>query len=277
MKKNKLYRIKTGIIFALIVLIFVPTASAQTAQEPEREAPLLIAPGFGYSFGGYREETDSSINRYYTLPTYIIEMNINTANFLHHINIGFLMGENSDTVAGHLQEKYNPYPYSSMNAGIEYALGYRLWGDDTFPGYLGGNFRTDVLLITETLEIAKITAILSLGLHATQRWYINSQHSLSLSLGIPLLAYAVRPPFPGVDEVFEKFIVDGNPLGILTTGGFGSVHNYWALFGNLRYKFQFTSLFALNAGLGFDLSRVNFPQPRIDAVFRLRAGIAFTF
>jgi hypothetical protein len=37
------------------------------------------------------------------------------------------------------------------------------------------------------------------------------------------------------------------------------------------------ALLSLYSGLGFELSRINFPRPRIDTIFRLNTGIAFAF
>ena len=272
-KNNKLFGIDTGLILVLIVLFFAQNA---TAQDIERN--FRVGLGFGGSFGGYLEETDSSINRYYSLPSFFLDSNIEKGDFLHHINLGFFRGEN--TVARRFEKKYSPPRYYSIRANIEYALDYRLWSifrDDKFPGYIGGNFRTDAFILSETMEIAKITAILSLGVHATQKWIINPQHSLTLSAGLPIFGYAVRPPYTGIDELFEKYTSEGTPVKIFGTGRFASIHNYWALFADLKYHFQLIDLISLNAGLGFELSRVNFPAPKIDAVTRLTAGIAFTF
>ena len=63
----------------------------------------------------------------------------------------------------------------------------------------------------------------------------------------------------------------------MTSGKFASVHNYWAMFGDLKYHYQLTRALSLNAGMGFELSRINIPLPRIDATFRLNAGVSFTF
>ena len=268
-----------------LCMVFTQNAIAQetTVQETaEQEMPAQekerlnrIGISIGGSFGGYREETDSSINRYYNHLSYFLDADFERKNFLHNINLGFFMGEN--TVARKFEEKYSPLRYYSIRANIEYALDYRLWGNETFPGYFGGSFRTDAYVMTETMEIAKITALFSLGAHVTQKYIINSRHSLVLTAGMPLLGYAVRPPYPGVDEILEKHTSEGNPIKIFGLGKFSSIHNYWALFADLKYHFKLIDLLSLNVGLGFDLSRVNFPQPRIDAVFRLSGGISFTF
>jgi len=68
--------------------------------------------------------------------------------------------------------------YLAIRGYLEYALDYRLWGSDTFPGYLGGNFRADAYL--QFAEYPSITALLSFGVHATQKWIINSGNILTL-------------------------------------------------------------------------------------------------
>ena len=255
---------------------FGVNAQVQVEQEVQATRPFRIGAGIGSSFGGYREETDSEINRYYnSLFTYLIDGAIEKGDFRHAFNIGFFMGEN--TVASKFEDKYEPPRYFMYRANIKYALDKRLWGDERFPGYFGGVFRTDIYFVSQTLEIAKYSAIFSVGAHATQKWVINTQSSLELSASLPLLGYAVRSPYPGVDHIQEKYLVEGTPLKILTTGTFASVHNYWAMFGDLKYHYQLNRALSLNAGMGFELSRINVPLPRIDAIFRISAGFSLTF
>jgi len=261
-----------------IVFIFLVFSFIVSDLFAEDIKPFRIGAGLGVSFGGYREETDSAINRYYTNLSLMLDANMEFGKFLHTFNLGFNTGE--DRVAKKFEDKYDYWwKYRSYRGYFEYALDYRLWnlsGNGSLPGFLGGAFRTDFYL-TETIEIAKYFAILSLGVHTTQRWIINPKHSLSFSATVPVLGYALRSPYSGTDAVIDIYFIEGAPLKILTDGYFASLHNYWALFTDLKYHFQFNPLFSLNAGLDFELSRINIPAPRIDAVTRLKAGVAFTF
>jgi hypothetical protein len=56
-----------------------------------------------------------------------------------------------------------------------------------------------------------------------------------------------------------------------------SIHNYRAVFGDLKYNQQINGLLSFYLGLGFELSHITFPQSRKDASFCLNAGIAFSF
>jgi hypothetical protein len=100
---------------------------------------------------------------------------------------------------------------------------------------------------------------------------------LVFSAGYPLLGYTVRPPYAGMDDLWAKYLYEGSYLKILPLGKFSSFPNYWDFYGDLKYHFLFNKLFSVNSGLGFEISRINFPYPRIDALFRLNAGIAFVF
>ena len=278
MNTNKSKITVRTVVSALILLVLDVGVFAQTEMERETQStkPFRIGVGIGSSYGGYRDETDSEINRYYNNRlTYLINGNIEKRYLLHTFDIGFFMGEN--TVASKFEDKYSPPRYFSYRANIKYALDHRLWGCNRFPGYLGGAFRTDFYFVTQTLEIAKYAMILSLGVHATQKWYMHRRHSLVATAGLPLLGYAARSPYPGVDHIQEKHMVDGKPLKILTEGTFAGVHNYWAMFGDLKYHFQATKWLSLHAGMGVELSRINVPLPRIDAMFRINAGLSFTF
>ena len=261
-----------------IFLFLAVSMASISVPALQAETPVKIGFGIGPSFGGFREETDSEINRYYTNLTYLLYANMEFGHFLHSFNLSFNMGET--TAAAKFENKYvYDWVYSFYRGTFDYALDYRLWnimGNSSLPGYLGGIFRTDFSLIT-ALEVPKITALMSLGLHVTQKWLIDSKQSLTFSASIPLFTYAVRPPFPGADEILAKFVGEGRPLMFLTTGRFASVHNYWALHGNLKYHFRLIEQLSLYAGLGFELSHINFTAPRRDAVTRLSGGLTFTF
>jgi len=256
-------------------------------QVSKTAKPFRIGASLGYSFTGYREETYSPINRYLNSLTFIIDGNIEKGNFFHSLNIGFFMGnaEMADGEKAILRQDYDPQKgeayylayiqkYLYIRGYLEYALDYRLWGNDTFPGYFGGNFRTDTYM--QFAHYPSITGILSLGLHATQKWIINLENNLIFSLGFPVFGYAIRPAYAGADYALIKYSAE-DPIKVITLGEITSLHNYWAVFGDLKYHHKINTLLSLYSGLGFELSRINFPRPRIDAIFRLNSGIAFTF
>ena len=68
-----------------------------------------------------------------------------------------------------------------------------------------------------------------------------------------------------------------NPIKVLTLGKFASLHNYWAVFGDLKYHHRINSLLSLYSGVYFELSRINIPRPRIDAILTVSTGLAFVF
>jgi hypothetical protein len=97
---------------------------------------------------------------------------------------------------------------------------------------------------------------------------------LVFSAGFPVFGYAIRPAYFG----WLYGDVEKGAAAIL--GDFGkitSVHNYWAVFGDLKYHHKVNPLISLYSGLGFELSHINFPRPRKDAILRLSSGMAFTF
>ena len=250
------------------------------------EKPFRVGASLGYSFTGYREETYSDVNRYLDTLTYIIDSNIVKGLFLHSFNLGFFMGDSKissdeaniwqdiDHETGEAFYLVNHQRYLAIRGHFDYALDYRLWGNDTFPGYLGGAFRADAYL--QFSNYPSITGLVSLNLHATQKWFINGANSLTFSLGIPVFGYAIRPPYAGADAALMKY-AEEEPMKILTMGEVISFHNYLAFFGDIKYQHEVNSLVSLYSGLGFELSRINFPRPRTDAIFRISSGIAFTF
>jgi hypothetical protein len=260
-----------------VLLLFV-TVGSITAQSPSEGRFFRIGVGLGCSFTGYRDEVESPINRYLNALTYILDFNIEKGSFFHTLNIVFFMGD-AKTAApyrGYVQRKY-----TYVKGSIEYALDYRLWGNETFPGYLGGAFRTVVYYsgvdIGESLTPPVGAGLFSLDLHFTQKWIINEKNTLVFSAGYPILGYGLRPPYAGLDDLWAKYLNEGTYLKILSLGKFTSFHNYWEFYGDLKYQYSFSKLFSVYSGLAFQLSRINFPQPRHDVIFRLNAGVAFTF
>ena len=252
-------------------------------QCPLEETPYRIGAAVGYSFTGYKEEIESPINRYLNTLTYIVDGNIEKGNFLHSLNINFFIG-NAQMVSPYLG--YSHLQYISARGFIEYALDCRLWGNSTFPGFLGGAFRT--LIHYTGVDFAGVgdkeyyplptgLGFISLDLHISQKWIINDKNSIVLSAGYPLFGYAVRPAYAGFDELWMKYLYDGSYAKILSLGEFTSFHNCWAVFGDLKYHYKISALLSSYSGLAFEISQFNFPRPRRDAIFRLNTGVAFTF
>ena len=270
-----------------VVLLLLLNIGNVMAQSPETVKHYRIGAGLGYSFSGYREETYSPVNRYLNSPSFFIDGNIEKGNFLHSLNMGFFMGnsEMGNLATAVLKQDYDPQkgeayylailpPYFAIRANLEYALDHRLWGNETFPGYLGGAFRTDAYM--QFANYPGITGILSLAVHASQKWLINAENNLIISISSPLLGYAVRPGYAGTDGAMMKYAEEA-PLRIITLGEIISLHNYWAVFSDLKYQHKVNTSLSLYSGLGFELSRINIPRPRVDAILRLNTGIAFIF
>jgi hypothetical protein len=257
-------------IFLTVFLLFIAVHIG--AQESERQ----IGVGLGHAFSGYREETFLPLGRTYNSLTLVLNGNIEKGGFLHSFNLGFFRGKRpiaaSPVSERHTQpDVISPYfEFHQINNVfnrffLEYALDKRLWGSETLPGYLGGAIRGDGYII-ETLNntlYLNYTGIISINLHASQKWIINEKNNLIFSASAPLFGYALRPSYVG----FSSWPLE---TGIV------SIHNYQAIYGDLKYNHKISSLLSLQAGLGFELSRINFPRPRRDASFRTSGGITFT-
>ena len=280
-----LYYYSQRMIKILVLIIgFMPVFIHHAfAQSPEEAKPYRIGGSLGYSITGYREETDLPINRFINSLTFIIDGNIEKERLLHSLILGFFRGENRPITADPPLSMFEFSPLEPLEHGNqyfvyyqtgniisraygEYALDYRLWGNSTFPGYLGGAVRLDAY-IKETPEnyfFTTVTGIASLNIHVTQKWIINRENYITASLSLPVFGYAIRPDFFG-----QHFF----PL----ESGFTGLHNYWAVFGEMKYQHTINALFSLYTGLGFEVSRINFPRSRNDAALRFNSGLAVTF
>ena len=135
---------RTGkIIFLVIVFLVVAIAQAAAQSPLADEGFSRIGAGLGFSITAFREETDLPLNRYCNALTFIIDADIERGKFLHSFTVGFFSGkaavilsEPSDVYYDYFQKEY---AFSRLYA--EYANGFRLWGNQAFPGYLGGALR----------------------------------------------------------------------------------------------------------------------------------------
>ena len=255
--------------FYLTVFLMLFGIGQAPALEQEKARPFRIGAGLGCSFTGYRDETDLPVNRYLTVLNFIIDGNYSKDRFFYTFNFGFFTGRNNAIEMDSGEDFFVFYQRESgfIRVYLENALDYRLWGNQTFPGYLGGALRGDIYFVHLPQTIYyNVTGMVSLNIHATQKWIVNDNSTFIFSAGIPVFGYAVRPPYYGL--LYSPFDI---------TRGITSLHNYRAVFGDLKYHYKINSLISIYTALGFELSRIDFPQPRSDAAFRLNAGIAFAF
>jgi len=257
---------KPCLAFIFFILVNISQIAAQT---PEAEKPFRIGTGLGYSFTGYREETDIPLNRYLNALNFNINCNIEKNNFYYSLNFGILSGENKAVEIKNNEDFFTYYQRESvfLRTYLENALDYRLWGNHVFPGYLGGAIRGDIYYSAlQQSNYYSLTMLFSLDIHATQKWIINEKNKFVLSLSLPIFGYGFRPPYFGL--LYAPLDMEKNIT---------SLHNYWAVFGDLKYHYKINGLLSLYLGLGFELSHVTFPQSRKDALFCVNAGIAFSF
>ena len=264
----------------LLIIIFTLFYTGQAAaQEEPADIPgnnklFTLGIGVGYSFIGYREETDLPLNRYINSLFIALEGRIERDNFLYLSNIGFFYGKNNEMEIAVDEDFFTFYQKKSesFKLFLESALDYKLWGSSNFPGYLGGAFRGNVYInhLPQTVYFG-MTAVVSINLHVTQKWIINPGNFFIFSASVPVFGYAVRPPYYGL--LYSPLDMDNRIT---------SFNNYLAVFGDLKYQYKLNTLPAVSdiflyAGFGFELSRISFPQPRNDALIRINGGLICSF
>ena len=268
------------LLFVILILLNVEYLAAQSAERAETERPTMLGASLAYSFTGYRDEVESLSNRYLNTFTYMLDASFEKRKLNHLLNFNFFIGK------PRMQAPYMGYNHKNSSSGrfcLSYTLDYNLWGGQAFPGYIGGTYRTLVqyAFINDSDIYSPLAALIlfSLDLYISQKWIINKKNSLVVSLGYPLLGYIIRPPYSGMDEIWERYLVEKSFFKMLSLGKISSFHNYWAFFGDLKYYYRINALILLNGGLGFELSHINLPKyrPRKDAMFQLNIGITFNF
>jgi hypothetical protein len=281
---NKMQLKKPCLAFIFFILVNIGQITAQSTEAPEEpetleaaetpeaaktEKPFRIGIGLGYSFLGYREETDLPLNRYVDTLSFNFNGNIEKNNFYYSLNFGLLIGE-TDPLEIESDDDYFTYHQKEavfLRLYFEHALDYRLWGNSVFPGYLGGALRGDLYYsVMQEASYYNLTMLFSLNIHATQKWIISEGKALFFSASIPFFGYAFRPPYYGL--LYMPLDSENRVI---------SFHNYRALFGDLKYHHKISELISFYMGFGFELSHITFPQQRRDASFCINAGITFNF
>jgi hypothetical protein len=267
---------KPCLAFIFFILVNIGQITAQSTEETEIPAPPIVKKptyriglGLGYSFIGYREETDLPINRTLDNINFNMNGNIEYDNIYYTFNFGFLEGETDPFEIKNDEDYFTYYQkkFTFMRIYLENAIDSRIWGNSVFPGYLGGALRVDFYYSAlKESYYNSLTAACSLNLHVTQKWIISKGKELVFSASIPFFGYASRPPYYGLSYA---------PLD--SEEKITSFHNYRAIFGDLKYHHKIFKSASFYLGLGFELSHITFPQPRKDAEFCVNAGIAFSF
>jgi len=94
---------------------------------------------------------------------------------------------------------------------------------------------------------------------------------------MPVLGYAVRPPYAGVDGLWQKYLYERTFLRFLTLGEITSFHNYFAFNGNIVYRFKINNRFSFFSGISFEYSQIRFHRQRKDMILALNTGIEILF
>ena len=270
MKYCKVAVKNTVYLFFLFLLFLTGQTAAQSQPDTILDdKPFTVSAGFGYSFIGYREETDIPINRYLNTLYIALEGSIHRNDFIYYSNTGFFYGENDAIEIDSSEEFFTHYQRNSKfyKLYLEKALDRRLWGSSVFPGFLGGALRLDANFthLPETIYYG-ISGTVCLNVHVTQKWLIDEKNKFIFTASIPVFGYAIRPPYYGL--IYAPSDMDSRIT---------SLHNHQAFFGELKYIRTVTDLFSYYLNLGTELSHISFPQPRKDALVRLSAGAVFSF
>jgi len=258
------------------MLFFIGQIAAQSteiAPSPpvaiQEEKPFSVGASLGYSFIGYRDETDLPLNRYLNTLYVNLEGKIDKENFIYTSAFCFYTGKNDSIEISSNEDFFVYYQKKSdfIRINLDKALDFRLWGSSEFPGYLGPEFRGTLYFthLPQTIYYG-ITVLASLNAHVTQKWIIDEKTELIFTAAIPVFGYAVRPPYYGL--LYSPLDMENKIT---------SLHNYQAIFCGFRYNYKINNIFYLSTGCGFELSHISFPQSRKDALIRVNAGFAFYF
>jgi len=263
-KKSPLF-----ILFLFFCIGQVIADQVQSTEQEEEKNKGRIGASLGYSFIGYRDETDIPVNRYLNGFSFLVNGDTNKDNYIYSYNLAVFNGSANVIEIQTSDDYYRVYQRGAgfVRVNLENSISYRMWGTDTFPGYFGGALRGDIYFVhlIQTYYY-NFTVMVSLNAHVTQKWIISDNSELVFSVSLPFLGYAVRPPYYGL--FYSSFDIEN---------GITSFHNYQAVFADSKYYFKINTRFSVCSGFGFDFSHINFPQARNDIMFRMNAGIMYVY
>lgn len=275
---------KRIIIFALIILLFLPAAFGE-----QKKTSVDVAFSIDWTFSCYKETTFSSISQSLLSPRFQLETTIRSNDFMHKITLDYFYAKPTSamTTTAVTYRNFDPITgesyYESFESRLQFhrirvqydlLYGVKQMGKSTF--YAGGNLSSNVYMQFENYP--SITGIVSLGPSGGFDYQINEQNKVSVACALPLFGYGVRPSYAGCDARLMKY-AEEDFMKILTLGNFLSLHNYQAILLNADYKIQVTKNFALGVGSNFEYSRIAVPKERplyyLNGSFNTKATMSF--
>ena len=256
-----------ALIFLSIFSIF-----AEPSMEKSSDTSVDLKVSIGWTFGCYKETTFANISQSLLSPRYQLAATIKSSNFMHTITADYFFAkpESAMTETAVLYKTYDPVsgetyydasvsPLSFHKIRLQYDLNYRIIRNDRIDFYTGGSFMCNAFLQFE--HYPSITGLICIGPSAAASYKINENNSISLTGGIPLLGYGVRPSYAGCDARLMKY-AEEDFMKILTLGSFLSLHNYQSFLLNFEYKVKAARNFSTGLGFNFEYARIAVPKER---------------
>ena len=276
---------KRKIICLIAAMLFLQAAIFAEQEDTSVEIGISV----NWTFGCYKESTFSSISQGFLAPRFQLDTVINSKSFIHKITMDYFFArpQSAMTKTSVVYKNYDPVSGETYYEGFEsnlmfhkicvrYDLNYRIASNEKMDFAVGGSFSTDAYL--QFSHYPSITGLFSLGPSCSFDYRFDDKNSLSVSGGIPLVGFGVRPPFAGCDAQLMKY-AEENFMKIFTLGKFLSLHNYQSIFVDCDYKVQAGRLFTLGVGLGFEYSRIAVPKEKplyyLDGSFKTFGRITF--
>lgn len=276
------------VFFTLILLGGITPVFSETT-DLQKKTSVELSLSLGWNFGCYKETSFANISQALMCPRFQLEAKIFSGDFLHIIYADYFFDtpssamtetavvyKNFDPVSGeNYYEAFNS-ELSFHRIRLQYDFAYRPIKTGQLEFYAGGNFSCDAFLQFENYP--SITGLFSIGPSAFGKYKIDERNSMSLAASVPLLGYAVRPPYAGCDALLMKY-AEEDFMKIFTLGKFLSLHNYQSILLNFEYKLKASEHFSIGMGSDFEYVRIAVPEERpfylVDANFKTFAIVQF--
>lgn len=268
-----------------ICLLSVVQNTGYTAEKKAWNADVSFS--VGLNEGGYNELAYSDCAQSVSAVSWNLQADVTKGSFLHKLKFLFyydkpesvlsdtaVLNQDYDALSGEMYYVVSTTSVQAYRGAVEYGCFYTLWGGTQFPGSVGGVIRSDAFI--QLAHYPVITAAVSFCPAVTQSWVPDEENRISCTLSVPVIGWALRPPYAGADGLMIEY-AEKSPLKILGMGGFTSLHNYQCINFSVDWTHRVKSWLAVRAGADFYMSRFTEPEERRSVEINLRAGMECRF
>ncbi len=271
-------RLVLAALAGLLVAVYAGNLCAQPLEVPRHAFTV----GAGLEYLGSRDDIGSPL-RYEGMgfPLRLAYSGQAHLNHFHEFNAAFsFTGFNASHLRAAIADEQSHIAETAF-VNVAYGQFFRLSSTRIGRLFLGPQLRSLVFFRSYQYEPNQIgsvevwDAVTSLDLAARLRHRIGRHHHFDLGIGLPLLAYVLRPGYAVRGD--ERVRMVYHRLEVFTSGRFATWNTLQMVNTTLQYGFQFAANWRVDATHNFSLFHYSEPLTTRGMNHRLTVGVSFLF